>query len=793
MMGVMSGTSFPFYRAVIASVIALVWFAFPRTAIAGAADNVTGWAWSAAAGWISMNSTNCEALNRGADPDPCALGGNAYGVTVASDGRVSGYAWSRVAGWMCVGVACTGSGGAAPTGGWSARVNAITGEVTGWGKLLSMGNGGWVSFSCANTATCATVAYRTTVNVATGAFSGYAWNGQREGTAIAPALGWIAWAPAFGGTTTTWRPVPLCSAGGSACQSDTECGLSGEFCCLGGAACGRCSGDGAACGSSAECGAGVLCCREGVDCGQCTQGGTACGRDADCPNRAQDSCCPSGAVCSRGNDERTACDMDGTCSAGETAAGCPLDCGSGSARGRACDGDGSCEAGEAVTTCASDCGSAGRGGSCNSNGVCEAGESLGACAADCAERVSAPPVGVCAGGGSPPVLCVDGGQCAVGAACDVELGICSSTGTVCASAAACSGGGDTCDRDLGIRTDIGVRTDDAPNGTSIPCANDDPVCRKIIGKCIGAEQLCAVDANCPAGSRCGKLYLPWVQTQFGSLYSGGSVGSSQTPPPPSGQYNATFCILSGGPIVNFVSSEGCGGVRRTPYPKAGQPLILPKLPAYVSTAARLDVAGIVGGRYGRLTQTLPTLASFVGGYQLGGKIFFSPTGGDHRLGAAGKTIRFVNGVGSASGAGLFIIRGGNLLIESDIEYGGGQLGDIRGLASVGFLVLKDRVRDADGNMVEVGGDIIIHPSVQRLVGAFYAEGEIRTGTTGRAASDRALAVSGVMVARKFRFERLYASAKPAEQITADGRVLANPPPGFGDLARSLPLITQTAP
>jgi len=190
---------------------------------------------------------------------------------------------------------------------------------------------------------------------------------------------------------------------------------------------------------------------------------------------------------------------------------------------------------------------------------------------------------------------------------------------------------------------------------------------------------------------------------------------------------------------------------------------------------------------------MPTASELASGYVLSGKIFRYTGAGDLHIGAEGSTVTFLNGVGSASGAGLVVVRGVNLYFDGDVAYGSGRVTDVRHLASPGWLVLKDRVRDAQGNLVDVGGNIIIHPRVRRLAGAFYAEGEIHTGSTGRTAGERALIVSGVMVARKFLFERLYASATPAEQIVADGRVLANPPPGFGDLAKSLPTISQTVP
>jgi hypothetical protein len=94
----------------------------------------------------------------------------------------------------------------------------------------------------------------------------------------------------------------------------------------------------------------------------------------------------------------------------------------------------------------------------------------------------------------------------------------------------------------------------------------------------------------------------------------------------------------------------------------------------------------------------------------------------------------------------------------------------------------------------VGGNIIIDPGVSEIVGAFYAEGEIRTGSSGSVTADEPLLVRGVLIAQRFIFERLAGSAAAgAERIISDGRVLANTPPGFGDLLRTLPTIRATAP
>ena len=68
---------------------------------AGSEHNVYGWAWSENIGWISFNSTNCDADNNGQSdgiiPDcpPAETLIASYGVKIDPlTGVFSGYAWS---------------------------------------------------------------------------------------------------------------------------------------------------------------------------------------------------------------------------------------------------------------------------------------------------------------------------------------------------------------------------------------------------------------------------------------------------------------------------------------------------------------------------------------------------------------------------------------------------------------------------------------------------------------------------------------------------------------------------
>jgi hypothetical protein len=101
---------------------------------------VVGYAWSDKFGWISLSDTNC----RNASTGTC-LGAGEYGVYINGSGVLSGYGWSEHVGWVCFGDTCGGTGGTVPGGGASsARVDSSTGKITGWAKIVSLGNDGWI-------------------------------------------------------------------------------------------------------------------------------------------------------------------------------------------------------------------------------------------------------------------------------------------------------------------------------------------------------------------------------------------------------------------------------------------------------------------------------------------------------------------------------------------------------------------------------------------------------------------------------------------------------------------------
>lgn len=152
---------------------------------AGTGDNVSGFAWSENIGWISFNSTDCDQAGGFYTGTPVGCPSAQvfdYGVNIdTATGNFSGYAWSENIGWIsfnrktcnggidegkfCVinndcagGNQCRdnvpGAAGDPPSDPYSlssfdyiANYDSDTGEVTGWAKVLVLGDDGWIKLS----------------------------------------------------------------------------------------------------------------------------------------------------------------------------------------------------------------------------------------------------------------------------------------------------------------------------------------------------------------------------------------------------------------------------------------------------------------------------------------------------------------------------------------------------------------------------------------------------------------------------------------------------------------------
>jgi len=184
-----------FTLAVSFGVLALVAVSFlfiadpPQSEIAQAseAQNVIGHAWSENIGWVSFNCMNQDkrcANNTGIlcelDSDCVAAGvggtclnecsASNYGVNVSeSGGPFSGYAWSSNVGW--IDFAPVGPYPGTPNN--AATYNAATGAVTGWTKIVNLGDDGWLQLSGT---------WTNGVSIQNLTFTGWAWNGTAAGS-----------------------------------------------------------------------------------------------------------------------------------------------------------------------------------------------------------------------------------------------------------------------------------------------------------------------------------------------------------------------------------------------------------------------------------------------------------------------------------------------------------------------------------------------------------------------------------------------------------------------------------
>ncbi len=166
-----------------------------RPVMAGTGHNVSGFAWSPHIGWISFNSTDCDTdgdgtyegggESGGAAPSGCPASGAVqdYGVAInKTTGDFSGWAWSPNVGWIDFG----------PTSGYPsppnspASYNSGNGNVTGWAKILSMGDDGWIKLR--KQGSDGGSDYGVSIDSGTGEFSGWAWNANDTGAGI----GWIS-------------------------------------------------------------------------------------------------------------------------------------------------------------------------------------------------------------------------------------------------------------------------------------------------------------------------------------------------------------------------------------------------------------------------------------------------------------------------------------------------------------------------------------------------------------------------------------------------------------------------
>lgn len=306
------------------------------------------------------------------------------------------------------------------------------------------------------------------------------------------------------------------------------------------------------------------------------------------------------------------------------------------------------------------------------------------------------------------------------------------------------------------------------------------------GLCAGGAP-CKRDADCAAASDvgpciganiCDNLTFPWLETTYGNVFSGKKIYAPEEPP--SAKFNATYCITAKSSILNF-TSELCGE-----EPDADVDYVRPKLEnSYATVLGRIDVNGLLNGRYGDVTTvTSGQLEAALTAREnpFDGEVIAVVDGGDAVINAH----TFSNATLDNKGRGTVLVVGGNLYINGNISYAPGTVTSLSQLASLGWIVLPA----ADGSK----GHVYIDQSVSQLAGAFFVGGEegMYTVTPPVLASETPLTVYGLAIARKFHFSRSLRSVDMgSERFIYDGRAVVNPPPGFEDIGKSLPVITDT--
>lgn len=292
----------------------------------------------------------------------------------------------------------------------------------------------------------------------------------------------------------------------------------------------------------------------------------------------------------------------------------------------------------------------------------------------------------------------------------------------------------------------------------------------------------------------------WLATRYGDIFvsksntEGESIIVNTPLPAPPGSFNATYIIQANGTIA-FTSASG--------YIQPGYPSEI-LLPApgnqYINVLGRIDFAGMTrvgSNRYGTTEIVNGTEINAWGSSKvLDGNIYWAQE--DITIATP---ITFQPGTGDQSGAGTIIVDG-NLTIAAPVTYNNSPIGSLINLPSVSWIVRGDVIIDPTVGTSVLDPDPTPDPN---LVGAFIVlgcpggfvspcgpaarEGSISTGES----ETLELIVNGLMMGKKFNFERTVSTQRGSEQVIYDGRLIANPPPGLNDLSAALPVIREVTP
>ncbi|MDD2807446.1 MAG: hypothetical protein PHW95_02935 [Patescibacteria group bacterium] len=295
----------------------------------------------------------------------------------------------------------------------------------------------------------------------------------------------------------------------------------------------------------------------------------------------------------------------------------------------------------------------------------------------------------------------------------------------------------------------------------------------------------------------------WLQTKYGDIYARRGLQGLKSP-----GYNATYRILSssGAIISDFTSQQGADTFWISPQ---FGPINFPTPETrYSNVLGKLDVDGILcsfnskpscNNQFGKTVVDMSIPGQGLKTSQLlDGKIYYY--NGNLTI---NNPVTFLKGGTFENAAGTIIIDG-DLTIKSNIFYDNSDtLSRFINLPSVAWIVRGDikidsSVKDLAGNFIVIGkknaADCSSEPNTEvsgcgQIYSCFNTAAGTRYVVAERgAACSAAFKVSGLMMAKKFYFDRTYKDlVNGSELIIYDGRLLANTPPGLTDFAKALPI------
>jgi len=302
------------------------------------------------------------------------------------------------------------------------------------------------------------------------------------------------------------------------------------------------------------------------------------------------------------------------------------------------------------------------------------------------------------------------------------------------------------------------------------------------------------------GPRISTSTRPYMSVEGGSIYSKGNIIAKYRPP--FSQYNASYLIESSGRITNFVSDSTISGAYQGELPYRTTIDFLnfnSDSGKYQNILGSIDYTGLYTtpdqlspNKYGSMVVDDAT-DFFIDNTPLGGKVLYSQD-----FSSVDSPLTIYHGTGNEIASGVVLVEGDLLINENiDYEFVGNNISYLRNIPSIVWVVK---------------GDVLVSPNVSRIAGTFIILGNGLSSCDLNPDPDQhcgqfiscyngseedcalnSLLVSGNVLARYFKLSRTYYdqdTGGPAEQFINDGRLQANPPPGFVDFSKLVPRYSE---